>query len=319
MSRVLVTGCAGFIGSHLAERLLADGHEVVGVDCLTPFYDPARKTRALDALADDPRFEHRALDLSRDPLEGLLDGVSVVYHLAGQPGVRQSFEDRRACLVHNVRASRRLLAAAAGQPLTAFVFASSSSVYGDGRPSRRMRESDALAPVSPYARTKVGVERLAGAAWRDRGVPAVGLRYFSVYGPRQRPDMAFQRFLERALRDEPLQILGDGSQRRDFTYVGDVVEATLAAARHGRPGAVYNVGGGQPATLARVVALLGELLERRLRVEHRPAAPGDARVTAADTTRARRELGWAPRTELAEGVALQLDWLLAARPQHAVA
>jgi UDP-glucuronate 4-epimerase len=317
MARVLVTGCAGFIGSHLAERLLRDGHEVVGVDCLTPFYDPGRKVRTLHVLADHPGFEHRLLDLARDPLEGLLDGVSVAYHLAGQPGVRQSFTDHRSYLVHNVTASRRLLAAATGQPLTAFVFASSSSVYGNGRPLRRMRETDALAPLSPYARTKVSVEQLARAAARERGVPAIGLRYFSVYGPRQRPDMAFQRFLERAVRDEPLQILGDGAQQRDFTYVGDVVEATLAAARHGRPGAVYNVGGGQPATLRRVVALLGELLERSLRTEHRPAAPGDVRATAADTTLARRELGFRPRTELAEGVALQLDWLLATQPAGA--
>jgi nucleoside-diphosphate-sugar epimerase len=341
MLRVLVTGCAGFIGSHLAERLLEDGHEVIGVDCLTPFYDPARKATTLNALAEHPAFEHRRLDLSTDPLDELLEGVDVVHHLAGQPGVRQSFDDRRSYLVNNVTATRRLLAAAAGRPLRAFVFASSSSVYGNGRPSgvegteatpknarrpagspaapRRMRETDALAPISPYGHTKVAVEQLARAAFREHGVPAVGMRYFSVYGPRQRPDMAFQRFLERAVADEPLQILGDGTQQRDFTYVGDVVEATLAAAQRGRPGAVYNVGGGHPATLRRVVALLAELLEGDLRVEYGPTAPGDVHATAADTTLARRELGFQPRTELAEGVALQLEWLLAAQPARAVA
>ncbi len=332
MSRVLVTGCAGFIGSHVAERLLGEGHEVVGADCLTSFYDPARKLRTLESLHEHDRFEHRRVDLAGEPLEELLDGIETVFHLAGQPGVRQSFDDPRVYVRNNVDATRRLLTAAAGAAVETVVYASSSSVYGDGTvrgtdatstaattragaaTTRRMRETDAPAPLSPYAHTKVAVERLARAAQRDHGVVTVGLRYFSVYGPRQRPDMAFQRFLERAVRGEPLTILGDGSQRRDFTYVGDVVEATLAAARRGRPGAVYNVGGGQPAALTRIVALLEELLERELALEHLAAAPGDPCATAADTARARRELGFEPRTDLASGVALQLEWLLAERP-----
>ena len=313
MGRVLVTGCAGFIGSHVAERLLEDGHEVVGADCLTAFYDPARKARTLERLSDHHGFEQRRIDLAGEPLDELLDGVEAVFHLAGQPGVRQSFDDPAPYVRNNVNATRRLLAAAGRASLAAFVYASSSSIYGDGAAPRRMRESDRPAPLSPYAHTKVAVERLAEAAFRDHGVPTIGMRYFSVYGPRQRPDMAFQRFLERAVRGEPLEILGDGSQRRDFTYVGDVVEATLSAARRGRPGAVYNVGGGQPATLSRVISLLGELLERELTIDYRRPAPGDPHATAADTGRARRELGFEPRTELARGVALQLDWLLAER------
>jgi UDP-glucuronate 4-epimerase len=313
MGRVLVTGCAGFIGSHVVERLLADGDDVVGVDCLTSFYDPALKARTLERLQEHERFDHRRVDLASEPLDELLDGVETVFHLAGQPGVRQSFDDPGSYRRNNVQATQRLLAAASRAQLRALVYASSSSIYGEGRPQRRMRETDQPAPMSPYAQTKVAVEQLAGAAFREVGVPTVGLRYFSVYGPRQRPDMAFQRFLERAVRGEPLTILGDGSQQRDFTYVGDVVDATLTAARSGHPGAVYNVGGGQPATLTRVVALLEELLERTLLVEHRAAAPGDPRTTAADTARARRELGFEPRTELARGVALQLDWLLSER------
>ena len=321
MGRVLVTGCAGFIGSHVAERLLADGSEVVGADCLTSFYDPALKARTLEQLRERERFEHRRVDLAGEPLDELLDGVETVFHLAGQPGVRQSFDDPGTYVRNNVNASRRLLAAAARAHVRAFVYVSSSSIYGDGALSqpRRMRETDTPAPLSPYAHSKVAVERLARAAFRDQGLPAIGLRYFSVYGPRQRPDMAFQRFLERAVRDEPLTILGDGSQRRDFTYVGDVVDATLAAARRGRPGAVYNVGGGQPATLNRIIALLEELLERELTLKHQAPAPGDPHATAADTTRSRRELGFEARTELARGVALQLDWLLAERRAKAPA
>jgi nucleoside-diphosphate-sugar epimerase len=315
--RALVTGCAGFIGSHLSERLLALGHEVVGVDNLTPFYDPGLKLEALAALSAHDSFEHRHVDLSREPLGELIDSVDAVYHLAGEPGVRQSFEHVAPYRRNNVIATRRLLAAAARRPLEAFVYASSSSVYGDRDDDRPMHEDDALAPVSPYAHTKVEVERLADDARARHGVPAVGLRFFSVYGPRQRPDMAFQRFLERAAEGRTIAIYGDGTQRRDFTYVGDAVDATIAAT--GAPRAVYNVGGGHPTSLTHVLALVGELLERELTVEHRPAAPGDVRRTLADTARARDDLGFAPRRELAEGVALQLDWLLARQPARAAA
>src|ERR1700742_583270 len=269
--RALVTGCAGFIGSHLGERLLADGHEVVGVDCLTPFYDRELKALALSALADHPGFEHRRVDLAADPLDGLLDGVDTVFHLAGEPGVRQSFGDPGPYARNNVAATARLLDAAAGHALRGFVFASSSSVYGDRADDRPMHEDDALAPVSPCARTKVTVERLAANARARHGVPAVGLRLFSVYGPRQRPDMAFQRFLERAADGRPVTVYGDGSQRRDFTYVGDAVDAALAAVD--APAAVYNVGGGQGVSLRRVLALVSELLERQVLVRHLRTAP----------------------------------------------
>jgi nucleoside-diphosphate-sugar epimerase len=315
--RALVTGCAGFIGFHLSERLLAHGHEVVGVDCLTPFYDPGLKLEALAALAAHDRFEHRRVDLSRDPLEDLLDGVDATFHLAGEPGVRQSFEHAAPYRRNNVIATRRLLAAAAGRPLDAFVYASSSSVYGARADDRPMHEDDALAPVSPYAHTKVEVERLAETARARHGVPAVGLRFFSVYGPRQRPDMAFQRFLARAAEGRPIAVFGDGGQRRDFTYVADAVDAAIAATR--APRAVYNVGGGNPTSLNHVLALVGELLERELTVEHRATAPGDVRRTLADTTRARTDLAFVPRHELAEGIALQLEWLLARRPARATA
>lgn len=315
--RTLVTGCAGFIGSHLSERLLSLGHEVVGVDSLTPFYDPGLKLATLARLATHDRFEHQRLDLSRDPLEDLLDGVDAVYHLAGEPGVRQSFEHAAPYQRNNVISTRRLLAAAVGARLEAFVYASSSSVYGGQTDERPMHEDHALAPVSPYAHTKVEVERLAAGARARHGLPAVGLRFFSVYGPRQRPDMAFQRFLERAAEGRPLTVFGDGDQRRDFTYVADAVDAAIAATRAPRP--IYNVGGGHPTSLNRVLALVGELLERELVVEHRAPAPGDVRRTLADTTRAREDLAFVPRRELAEGVALQLDWLMSRQPAVATA
>jgi UDP-glucuronate 4-epimerase len=317
--RALVTGCAGFIGSHLSERLLGLGHEVVGVDCLTPFYNPRAKLGTLAELDPHAGFDLRRVDLASEPLDDLLDGVSAVFHLAGEPGVRQSFETSAPYRRNNVLATRRLLDAAARRPLDAFVYASSSSVYGEHAGASPMHEDDPPAPVSPYAATKVEVERLAAEARACHGVPAVGLRFFSIYGPRQRPDMAFRRFLERAVEGEPLTIFGDGSQRRDFTYVADAVDAALAAAAHPAPRPIYNIGGGHPASLAQVIALLSQLLERELAVEHLPAAPGDVRRTLADTTRAREELGFAPRRELAEGVALQLDWLLAAAPVSAAA
>lgn len=315
--RALVTGCAGFIGSHLSERLLARGHEVVGVDCLTPFYDRELKALTLRRLGEHPGFEHRHVDLATDPLDELLDGVDAIYHLAGEPGVRQSFGDPAPYERNNVAATTRLLDAAAGRDLRGLVYASSSSVYGDRADHRPMHEDDLLAPVSPYARTKVTVERLAAEARTRHGVPAVGLRLFSVYGPRQRPDMAFQRFLAHAAEGRPVTVFGDGSQRRDFTYVGDAVDAAVAAV--GAPRAIYNVGGGQSASLSQVLALVGELLEREVLVEHRPAAPGDVRTTLADTTHARTDLGFRPHHDLAEGIALQLDSLDARRPARVAA
>lgn len=315
--RALVTGCAGFIGSHLSERLLALGHEVVGVDSLTPFYDAGLKLEAIAPIAAHEAFEHHRIDLSREPLDHLLDGADVVYHLAGEPGVRQSFEHTAPYQRNNVIATQRLLAAASRWPLKAFVYASSSSVYGDRDDERPMREDDLLAPVSPYAHTKVEVERLAQTARARHGVPTVGLRYFSVYGPRQRPDMAFQRFLERAASGRPIAIYGDGTQRRDFTYVADAVDATIAATE--APRAIYNIGGGHPTSLSHAVALVGELLERDIRVEHQPAAPGDVRSTLADTTRASTDLGFTSGRRLAEGVALQLDWLFTHQPASAAA
>jgi nucleoside-diphosphate-sugar epimerase len=224
----LVTGCAGFLGSHLCEALLARGHRVVGIDCFSDYYPRSLKEANLAGLRGAPDFRLVEADLAEAQLEPLIDGVEVVYHLAAQPGVRRSFgEGFLDYLHHNVRGTQRLLEAVAVRDLQAFVYASSSSVYGD-QEVYPAREDAPLRPVSPYGATKVITEQLANAFWRSHGVPVMGLRYFTVYGPRQRPDMAFSRFLERALAGRALTVLGDGRQVREFTYVDDVVRAASA-------------------------------------------------------------------------------------------
>jgi len=307
--RILVTGAAGFLGSHLCERLVGEGHEVVGVDCFTDFYARPLKERNLEALLESGGFSFHEVDLSVDPLEGLLDGIHDVFHLAAQAGVRGSFgETFGVYLRHNVRATQRLLEAVGAREVKRFVYASSSSVYGDAGGGRPTPETTTRSPVSPYGMTKCATEELAGVYARTRGVPAVGLRYFTAYGPRQRPDMAFNRFLRRALAGEPINVLGDGRQARDFTYVDDIVAGTVAAL-DGRPGSVYNLGGGSPVELLEVITLIEQLLERPVRIEHRPAVTGEARVTSSDCARAREELGYVPATTLADGLAAQLEWV----------
>jgi UDP-glucose 4-epimerase len=305
--RVLVTGCAGFLGSHLCEALLVEGHDVVGVDSFTPYYPRDVKERNARRLLEDPSFTLHELDLSSDALDGLLDGISSVYHLAAQPGVRLSFAHFDAYLRHNLHATQRVFEEAVDRPLDAFVYASSSSVYGDTNvfPTPETAERR---PVSPYGVTKLAMEELAGTYVRNAGVPAVGLRYFTAYGPRQRPDMAMTRFITRALEGEPLPIFGDGLQLRDYTYVGDVVAGTIAAAEHGRPGSAYNIGGGLTTNVLEVVKILEGILDRPIAVDHRPAIRGDARNTHADPTLAAEHLGFAPATSLEEGLAAQTEW-----------
>ncbi len=306
-SKALVTGCAGFLGSHLCEALLARGDTVIGLDSFSDYYARSVKELNLAGVRDQPRFTLLETDLARDPLGPALDGVDTVFHLAAQPGVRLSFgHGFGAYLRDNVQATQRLLEAVAGRELSAFVYASSSSVYGD-QDVYPVTEDAPLRPVSPYGATKVITEQLAGGFWRSAGIPVVGLRYFTVYGPRQRPDMAFTRFLSSALADRPLPVLGDGRQVREFTYVQDVISATIAAAERGTPGAVYNVGGGVPVSLLEVIDLLGELLGRAPAVEHREVAIGDPRRTDADITRAARELGYRPATSLAQGLTAQFE------------
>lgn len=305
--KTLVTGAAGFVGSHLVERLLADGATVTGVDAMTGYYEPAVKRRNVAGLLDDPGFRMVEGDLNTLALPPLLAEADVVYHLAGQPGVRSSWGTEFAVyLDDNVRATQRLLEAAREQAIDRFVLASSSSIYGDAE-RFPTSETETPRPISPYGVTKLAAEHLCYLYWRAFEVPTVSLRYFTIFGPRQRPDMAFHRFITAALRDETITIYGDGQQSRDFTYVDDCVAATIAAGSQGRPGAAYNVAGGTQATVLDVVERLEGLLKRRPRVEHRPAVSGDARKTRAETSAARKDLSYRPSISLVEGLKRQLE------------
>jgi UDP-glucuronate 4-epimerase len=298
--RYLVTGAAGFIGSHLAEALLAAGHEVAGVDSFTDYYDPRLKEENAAAL------DVRRLDLAADELD--LAGYDGVFHLAGQPGVR-SFGDVFALYVErNVLASQRVFEAAARAGVRV-VFSSSSSVYGEAERYPTPEETPPR-PLSPYGITKLSCEHLAHAYARSFGLDTVVLRYFNAYGPRQRPDMAFAAVVEALAEGRPFALFGDGEQSRSFTYVGDVVRATVDAMERAPAGALYNVGGGQEATLNEALALLERIAGRSLDVRREPAVPGDQRRTKADTARIRAELGWAPEVPLEQGLADQWEWAL---------
>src|SRR5258708_2254701 len=301
--RALVTGAAGFIGSRLVEVLLGQGHEVVGLDNFSGYYDPGVKRANIAASLTDPRFSLVAHDLAPVDPDSLLEGVDMGFHLAGQPGVRPSWGAGFATYVRqNLVATQRVLEAVGCRPIPT-VAASTSSVYGenDGRP---LTEEAPLRPASPYGMTKAAAEQLIDVYRRDRGVPVVCLRYFTVFGPRQRPDMAFQRFVDALQCDRPLHIFGRGHQSRDFTYVDDVVAATIAAL--GAPLPVYNIGGGTPTSVNEAVALLQQLTEKQGRVVHEESARGDVYRTCADTSRLRDEVGWQPRTTLADGLAAQI-------------
>jgi nucleoside-diphosphate-sugar epimerase len=294
--RYVVTGAAGFIGSHLVEALRAAGHDAVAIDAFTDYYDPARKEENAAGL-DVSRF-----DLAEDELDfGDADGV---FHLAGQPGVR-SFGPVFADYVrHNVLATQRVLEAAGGARV---LLASSSSVYGEAE-TYPTPEDTPPRPLSPYGITKLAAEHLARAYATSFGRDTVVLRYFTVYGPRQRPDMALERIVEALAAGTPFELYGDGSQSRSFTYVADAVAATIAAMERAPTGATYNVGGGEEATMREAIATLERIAGRRLDVRSGPPAAGDVRRTSADVSRIRADLDWAPRVRLEDGLSEQWSW-----------
>jgi nucleoside-diphosphate-sugar epimerase len=307
--RVLVTGCAGFVGSHLSEALIARGHEVVGVDCFTDYYARAQKEDNLRRLRFEPRFTLHEADLATAELAPLVAGVDLVYHQAGQPGVRASWGDNFATYtVNNVLATQRLLEAVKERPLKKFVYASSSSIYGDAE-AYPTSETTLPKPVSPYGVTKLSAEQLVYLYWRNFGLPTVSLRYFTVYGPRQRPDMAFHRFIRAILADRPIQVFGDGEQTRDFTFVGDIVAANLAAGRCDAAGVVCNIGGGSRVSVNQVLATLARILDRPLHVRYAGNERGDVRHTSADTSLAAQLLGYAPQVDLERGLAAEVAWV----------
>ncbi len=307
--KALVTGTAGFIGAHLSAALLDWGAEVVGLDCFTDYYPRAIKERNLAPLLARPGFQFIEGALQTVDLDPVLDGVSHVFHLAAQAGVRKSWgQDFRIYSSHNIEATQRLLEAVKDRRLTRFVYASSSSVYGDRVPIP-MTEECYLQPVSPYGVTKLAAEHLCYLYFVNYGVPTVSLRYFTVYGPGQRPDMAFHRFLRAAHTGQPISLYGDGAQTRDFTFVADAVAATAAAGDQGRPGAVYNIGGGSRISINDVLALIERTVGRRLDIRREPAQKGDMRDTFADTTRAQTDLGFAPTRSIEEGLSAESAWL----------
>jgi nucleoside-diphosphate-sugar epimerase len=307
--KVVVTGAAGFIGSHLTESLLADGHEVTGVDAFTDYYARSAKESNLEKSRGHRAFrlvEGRLQDLDLRPV---LDGAGQVFHLAAQAGVRASWGREFADYTdHNVLATQRLLEAARAAGGPRVVYASSSSVYGDA-PALPLREDARCEPVSPYGVTKLAAEHLGGLYQRNFGVPVVSLRYFTVYGPRQRPDMAFHKFLRAARDGEPIHLFGDGRQTRDFTFVSDIVAATRAAADSGRPGSVYNVGGGERVVLNDVLRRIEDVTGRHLTVVRDEVQKGDMRDTFADTTAAGRDLGFRSTVSLTQGLEREWAWI----------
>jgi UDP-glucose 4-epimerase len=307
--KVLVTGVAGFIGSHLAESLVERGREVVGIDCFLDYYPREMKERNLEALRASDRFRLIESPIQELDLKTLVSDADAVFHLAAQAGVRASWGSEFSIYTeNNVLATQRLLEASVGQDLQAFVCASSSSVYGDGA-DLPMREEVPLHPVSPYGVSKLAAEMLCHLYFVNHGLPSVSLRYFTVYGPRQRPDMAFHRLLRSALFDEEFPLFGDGKQTRDFTFVGDAVQATLAAAEQGRPGAVYNIGGGSRVSLLDVIQEIETITGSKLRLHREPSQKGDMRDTYADTSRAREDLEYRPSVGLRQGLEAEWDWL----------
>ena len=307
--RALVTGVAGFIGSTLAERLLNDGADVVGLDCFTDYYPRPMKERNLTAIAGHPRFTFVETSLHKADLAALLADRTHVFHLAAQAGVRKSWgRDFAVYTVNNVEATQILLEACTKVTLERIVYASSSSVYGDNAPMP-MHEDARPEPVSPYGVSKLAAEQLCYLYHVNYGLPTVSLRYFTVYGPRQRPDMGFHKFLRAAILDEPMTVYGDGEQTRDFTFVADAVRATLAAATSGGPGRVYNIGGGSRVSINQVLGMVARLCGHRLHVTVAPAQKGDMRHTYADTGLARAELGFEPNVDLEEGLAAEHKWL----------
>lgn len=302
--KCLVTGSAGFIGSHLCERLVREGHAVVGVDAFIPYYPRAVKEANLASLRSQRAYTHHTLDLRSDSLDAAIDGVEVVFHLAAMAGLVKSWTEFDLYQSCNLTATQRLLEAVRRTPsVKRVIYASTSSVYGRYSTGDEMMP---MRPISPYGVTKLAAENLC-RSYEDLGVGVVVLRYFSVYGPRQRPDMGYHRFIAALLDNQPITVYGDGQQVRGNTYIDDCVEATLAA-QHAPLGETYNVGGGETASVWDILRKLETLLGRRAVTRSESARPGDQRSTYADTAKLWRHLGWQAKTSLDEGLARQIAW-----------
>lgn len=312
--KALVTGVGGFIGSTLAGRLLAEGAQVIGLDCFIDYYPRAIKEANLATLTDHPDFRFVETSIQQADLPALLADTTHVFHLAAQAGVRKSWgRDFQIYTVNNIEATQILLEACVNRPVERVVYASSSSVYGDDG-VMPFREDALPQPLSPYGVSKLAAEHLCSLYFANHGVPTVSLRYFTVYGPRQRPDMGFHRFLTAASAGQAITVYGDGEQTRDFTFVADAVSATVAAATRGVPGRVYNIGGGSRVSVNHVLDLIGRVTLRPVSIRRVEAQKGDMRDTYADTSRARADLGFAPTVTLEQGLAAEYAWLTGTTP-----
>jgi nucleoside-diphosphate-sugar epimerase len=313
--KCLVTGSAGFIGSHLCERLVRDGHSVVGIDAFIPYYPRAVKEANLIGLRGQRAYTHHTLDLRCDPLAPALDGVEVVFHLAAMAGLTRSWTDFDLYQSCNLTATQRLLEAIRQTPsVKRLIYASTSSVYGRFSTGD---ETMPTRPISPYGVTKLAAENLC-RSYEQFGVQSVVLRYFSVYGPRQRPDMGYHRFISALLDNQPIAVYGDGQQMRGNTYIDDCIEATVAAL-NAPLGETYNLGGGETASVWDILQKLESIIGRRAILRREPARPGDQRSTVADTSRLERHLGWRAKTSLDEGLARQVAWQQHLTPRQAAA
>ncbi len=308
--RIVVTGACGFIGSHLCDRLLEAGHEVTGIDGYVPFYPREMKERNIANAKASTRFTlHETLIEKTDTLASLLEGAAAIYHLAAQAGVRASWGDDFAGYVeHNILGTQRLLEAAVHARVPRIVYASSSSVYGDVK-ELPLRESMALSPVSPYGVTKLAAEHLVHLYGKTSDLSVTSLRFFTVYGPRQRPDMAFHRFLKAVRDGRPITLYGDGEQTRDFTFITDLIDVLQCSLVQGKPGLVYNVGGGQRISVLKVLEAIAAVTGREVKIDRQEGQKGDMRDTLADTAQAARDLGFIPKTPLATGLKAEWEWI----------
>lgn len=306
--KYIVTGAAGFIGSHLSERLIREGHELVAIDCFTDYYARGLKEQNAAGLRGRPNCRFLESDLNDLELAPLLAECDGVFHLAAQAGVRASWgKSFDHYLHHNIRATQRVLEAAAETGGPRIVYASSSSVYGDSD-QLPAQETGPTRPRSPYGVTKLCCEALADLYRANHRVEAIGLRYFTVYGPRQRPDMAFHRFIRALLQGGEILVYGDGRQTRDFTYIDDIVEGTLRVMERGVAGRVYNIGGGHTTPLMEAIEKLGAIIGATPRLKHLESQKGDVRDTEADTSLIKAETGFAPASDLEQGLRAQVEW-----------
>ena len=306
--RCLVTGCAGFIGSQLAEKLIQSGFDVVGIDSFTDYYDRRIKEANVQVLLNSGSFTLIREDLLGTDLDKLLEGLDYIFHHAAQPGVLASWGGRfETYLNNNILATQRLLESAKKAPLKSFIFASSSSVYGDCE--LPMREDRLLLPISPYGVSKLACENLCYAYWKNFRVPVVSLRYFTVYGARQRPDMAFHKFIKAILKGEEITIYGDGNQTRDFTYIDDAVNSNILVIEKACTGETFNIGGGSYVSVNGAVKLLEEMIEKKARIRYIEKRKGEMQATWADIRKAKKMLRYNPRFSLEEGLLKEIEWI----------